>query len=257
MSYQHLPYITLDSIVLDYLNEAEYSRNKYFRIWHIAFRGLEDLGLDFFYQVKAVKLPVNANLTVNLPADYINWSKVGVLNERGEIIPLWYNDKLTNYADLLPDRVEKTQDNSTLNLVSDWGLNTWCNYWNGNYYANIYGVPSGAPFVGNFKIDTSNGVILLNEDFAYEYLMIEYVASPKEGEEYYLPMQFREALISWIRWKDAISTNVKTHVQNSSIGMRRKDYYNDRNIAIAKWKPFRIEQGYQASQEQTRLAIKT
>lgn len=253
---QHLPYITLDSVVTDFLNEAEYSNHKYFRLWHIAFRGLENLGLDFFYQVKSVKIPINSNLTVPLPADYLNWTKCGVLNDRGEIIPLYYNDKLTNYADLLPGRLTKTQDDS-LSSTCDWGVNTWFNYWNGSGYTNIYGVPSGAPFIGNFKIDTSNGVILLNENFAYEYLMFEYVASPKEGEEYYLPIQFREALISWLRWKDAISSNVKTHVQNSSIGMRRKDYYNDRRLAIAQWKPIRQSEMYQSSQEMTRLSIKS
>lgn len=253
---QHQPYITLDSVVLDYLNEAEYSNHKYFRLWHIAFRGLEDLGLDFFYQVKAVKLPINSNLTVNLPADYLNWTKVGVLNDRGEIIPLYYNDKLTTYADLQSERLTKTQDDNLVDW-SEWGTSTWFNFWNGYNFVNIYGVPSGAPFVGNFKIDTNNGIILLNESFSYEYLMLEYVSSPTQGEEYYLPVQFREALISWLRWKDAISTNVKTHVQNSSIGMRRKDYYNDRRLAIAKWKPIRQSEMYQSSQEMTRLAIKS
>jgi hypothetical protein len=253
---QQMSYISLDSVVLDYLTEAEYSNHKYYRIWQIAFRGMEDLGLDFFYQVKSVKLPVNSNLTVTIPGDFMQWTKMGVLNDSGELIPLYYNDKLTSYADLSADRLTKTQ-NTTLFDWSNWGVNTWCNYWDGFSYTNIYGVPSGAPFVGNFKIDSPNGVILLNESFAYPYVMLEYMASPKEGEEYYLPVQFREALISWIRWKDAISSNVKTHVQNSSIGIRRKDYYNDRDKAIARWKPFRIEEGYQASQEMTRLAIKS
>lgn len=253
---QHMPYISLDSVVLDYLSEAEYSNNKYFRIWHIAYRGLEDLGLDAFYQIKAVKLPINSNLTVQLPADFVQWSKVGVLNDVGEIIPLYYNDKLTKYADLLPERLSKTQDETLFNW-NDWGVNTWFNYWNGISYTNIYGVPSGAPFVGSFKVDLANGVILLNETFAYEYLMLEYVSSPKEGEDYFLPIQFREALISWIRWKDSISTNVKTHVQNSSIGMRRKDYYNDRRTAIARWKSTRQSEIYQAHQEQVRIAIKS
>jgi hypothetical protein len=254
---QHLPYIPLESVVNDYLAEAEYSNHKFFKIWHIAFRGLEDMGMDAFYQIKSVKLPINGNLTVPLPADYLNFTKVGVLNEQGEIIPLYYNDKLTTYADLNSNRIEKTQDGDLVNNFADWGLNSWFNYFDGYVYTNIYGVPSGQPFMGNFKVDTNNGVILLNETFRFQYLMLEYVASPREGEEYYLPVQFREALISWIRWKDAISTNVKTHVQNSSIGMRRKDYYNDRRLAIAKWKPIRKEEAYQASQEQTRLAIKS
>jgi hypothetical protein len=252
---QHLSYIPLDSCITDYMNEAELSQQKYYKLFHLAFRGLEDLGLDFFYRIQSVKLPINSNLTVTLPANYLNWTKVGVLNNRGEIIPLYYNDKLTTYADLSPDRLEKTQDHT--DFAGNWDNNTWWNYWNGGAYTNIYGVPSGAPFVGSFKVDTANGVILLNEHFRYDYLMLEYVASPMEGNEYYLPVQFREALISWLRWKDIISIPSKTHVNNSNVLMRRKDYYNDRRLAIAKWKPIRISEMYQASQEMSRMAIKT
>ena len=252
---QHLPYISLDSVVLDYLNEANLSNNQYFRIWHICYRGLEDLGQDAFYQIKSVKLPVNSNLTVTLPADYVNWSKVGVLNNVGEIIPLNQNDKLTTYADLSPDRLEKTQDDTlgTQNLENG----TWYNYWNGEGYVNIYGVPSGAPFVGSFKVDLSNGVILLDQNYQYDYLLLEYVASPQAGGEYYVPMQFREALISWTRFMDIVSVPAKTHVHNSNVSMRSKMYYNERRKALAKWKPIRISEAYQSSQEMSRMAVKT
>lgn len=252
---QNKAYIPLDSVVQDYLNESEQSQQKYFKLWHLAFRGMEELGLDFFYKIQAVKLPINANMTVTLPANYLNWSKVGVLNDRGEIIPLYYNDKLTTYSDLQPTRLEQTQDDTILN--STWDSSTWYNYWNGYAYTNIYGVPSGAPFVGGFKVDTQNGVILLNERFRYDYLMLEYVASPLEGSEYYLPMQFREALISWLRWMDIISIPVKTHMQNSNVAMRERQYWRARRLAIAKWKPIRDYDIYQVSQEMSRQAIKT
>ena len=251
---QPTTYISLDSCITDYMNEAQLSNHSYFRLWHIGFRGFEDLGIDAFYKIKSVKLPVNSNLTVTLPADYLNWSKVGVLNNLGEIIPLNYNDTLTTYADLLPDRIEKTQDFS----LSTWQYQyCWYNYWNGWVYTNIYGVPSGQPFVGSFKVDTSNGVILLNENFAYDYLMLEYVSSPAPGGEYYLPMQFREALISWLRWKDTQSTPVKTHVANSNSSMRRHDYFEDRRKALAKWKPIRYSEIYQSSQEFSRLTVRS
>ena len=252
---EHQSYISLDSIVKDYLNEANLSNNQYFRIWHILYRGFEEVGLDAFYKVQSVKLPINSNLTVTLPADYINWSKVGVLNNRGEIIPLNYNEKLTTYADLLPDRLEKTQDD-TLG-TTNWGNVFWYNYWNGYAYTNIYGVPSGAPFVGSFKVDTANGVILLNEDYQYEYLMLEYIASPQVGGEYYLPMQFREVLIAWVRWMDIVSIPAKTHVVNANVGMRERLYYNARRKAIAKWKPIRLSEAYQSSQELTRLTVRS
>lgn len=252
---QHQSYITLDSIITDYLNEAQLSNNSYFRIFHIAYRGMEDLGMDAFYKVQSVKLPINSNLTVTLPADYLNWSKVGVLNSVGAIIPLNYNDTLTTFADLQPDRLTVTQDD-TLG-VPIWGNAVWYNYWNGYAYTNIYGLPSGSPFVGSFKVDTTNGVILLDENFQYDYIILEYIASPQPGCEYYVPVQFREALISWLRWKDAQSTNVKTHMANSSIQMRRADYYNDRRHALAKWKPIRRSEIYQSSQEMTRLTVRS
>jgi hypothetical protein len=214
---------------------------------------MEDVGLDAFYQTKSVKLPIQANLTVMLPPDYLNWSKVGVLNDRGEIIPLNYNENLTKYADLLPDRLEKTQDNA---LNTNYGY-CWYNYWNGYAYTNIYGVPSGQPFVGSFKVDTANGVLLLDERYRYDYIIMEYVASPKAGSDYYVPMQFREAIISWLRWKDNISIPAKTHVANSNIQMRRHDYFEDRRKAIAKWKPIRISEAYQSSQELTRLTVRS
>lgn len=251
----NLSNITLDSVVTDFLTEAEYSQSKYFKVWQIAYRGLEDLGIDFFYRIQAVKIPVNDNKTVTLPQDYMKWTKVGILNDRGEVIPLYYNDKLTTYADILPDRVEKTQ--GTPNLSGDWGPNTWWNYWNGYAYTNIYGVPSGAPFAGDFKEDLNNGLLILNDRLRYDYILLEYMATPKVGNDYYLPVQFREALISWIRWKDAISIPVKSRPQQSNVEMRRRDYYNDRRLAIAKWKPVRTYDIYQSSQEMTRMAIRT
>jgi hypothetical protein len=255
---QRQPYISLDSVILDYLNETEQSQHKYFKLFHLAFRGFEQLGLDFFYQIKSVKLPINANLTVNIPNDFLNWTKVGVLNDRGEIIPLYYNDKLTTYADLQTTRIEKTQDDTLgLGLNNEWGANTWCNYWSGSSYINIYGVPSGAPFVGSFKIDMPNGIILLNESFAYDYLMLEYVSSPQEGEEYYLPVQFREALIAWLTWKDGNAKTIRSHMTLGDKRDKKSDFYNERRNAIARWKPIRKEEIYQASQEMTRLSIKS
>lgn len=251
---QHLPYITLDSVILDYLNESEQSNNKYFKVWHLAFRSFEDLGIDFFYKVQAFKLPVNANFTVTLPPNYINWTKIGILNDRGEIMPLQYNNKFTTFADLLPTRVAQTQD--TQSAWANWNQNTWVNYWNGSGYSNVYGVPSGEPFIGSFKVDTANGVILLNENFNRDYLMVECVVSPQEGQEYYLPLQFRQAVIAWLWWKDKKAVNVARGQVGISAGLKN-DYYNERRVAVAKWKTTTISEKYQAAQESSRLAIKT
>src|SRR5215469_15001262 len=93
-------YISIDDPIYGYVDEAEMSEHRYFKLFNIAIRGMEELGLDFFYTIRSVKLPVNSNKTVFLPDDFLMESKVGVLNDRGEVIVLKQNNKLTTYADL-------------------------------------------------------------------------------------------------------------------------------------------------------------
>lgn len=253
---QQQQWIELESCVYGYIDRAELSEHKFFKLWHLAVECMGELGIDFFYQIKSVKLPINSNLTVALPADYLNWSKVGVLNDAGEIIPLKYNDKLTFYADQSPDRIEKTQDNTLFSLFQ-FNAPIWYNYWNGGGFTTLYGLPSGAPFVGSFKVDNHAGVILLDQNFAYQYLMLEYVASPQEGQTYYIPIQFKQAVIAYLGWQDVQYTPSKTHVNNSNVQMRRREYYNQRRLGWARYRPFNLIEAYEWAQTNTRLTVKT
>lgn len=252
---QHEQWVDLDTIINSYIDESEQSIHKFYKLWNLAFRIQTELGIDFFYQVKSVKLPVNPNFTVLLPNDYLNYSKIGVLNSIGEIIPLRYNDKLTYYAEFSPDRLQKTQDNTLLQWYQP-GCPIWYNWWNGSTYTNIFGLPSGTPFVGNFKIDNNNGIILLDENFFYEYIMLEYIANPVEGQVYYIPIQFKEAMIAGLAWLDIRSIPSKTHVNNANLSMRRHEFYNQRRLAWARYNPFRLMEAYQWSQENQRLTVK-
>lgn len=255
MASQHRQFITLDSCITDYLTESEQSNHRYFKMFHLAFRGMEILGIDFFYQIKSVKLPVLATKTVSLPPDYLSYQKVGVLNAVGEVIPLKFNSKLTTYADLLPGRLTKTVDDTLFDLYIA-STPVFYNYWNGDVYVNLYGCPSGAPFVGGFKIDDSNGVILLDENFGYEYIILEYISSPQEGQEYYVPIQFREALIAWIAWKDIANLPTTRRGNLGDKRDRRHEFFNERRLANARYRPLYLEQAYELELEMTRMALK-
>lgn len=252
---QKRQYISIDTCITDYLNESEQSVQKYFKLWHLCFRGMEMLGLDFFYQIKSVKLPVLSNKTVMLPADYLSYQKVGVLNAQGEVIPLKYNDKLTTFADLRTTRLEDTVDN-TLSTLYLGSTPIFYNYWNGDVFINLYGVPSGAPFVGGFKIDNTNGVILLDENFGYDYIIIEYVSSPKEGDDYYIPVQFREAMIAWLAWKDIANIPSSRRGNLGDKRDRRHEFYNERRLANARWKPLLLSEAYELNLEMSRMTVK-
>lgn len=253
---QHREWIPLEDCVNFYLDESEQSIHKYYKCWNLAIRAMDELGLDFFYQVKSVKLPVNPNFTVDLPADFLHYTKVGILNSKGEIVPLIYNQKLTYFADQSPDRLEKTQDNSLWTWY-DYNNIIFYNYWDGQIYTNLYGIPSGAPFIGNFKIDRDNGVILLDERFCFPYVMLEYIASPQQNQQYYVPVQFREAVISYLRWKDIISLPITRKGTLGDKQQRRHEFFNDRRLAIARWKPIELEDGYNTNIQNTRLVVKS
>jgi hypothetical protein len=253
---QHGAFIDLDVCINSYLDESEQSIHKYYKVWQLAFRIMTELGLDFFFQIRSVKIPVNSNLTVNLPADFLNWSKVGVLNSIGEVIPLKYNDKLTYYAEFSADRLQKTQDDTLYNYYY-WNSPIWYNYWDGNTFSTLYGIASGMPFVGDFKMDRNAGIILLDENFFYDYVILEYVASPQQGQPYYVPIQFKEAIVAGLAWLDIRSLPSSRRGNLGDKRDRRHEFYNQRRLAWARYRPLHLEEAYEWYLTNMRMAVKS
>ena len=253
---QQRNYITLDSIINDYIDESEQSVHKYAKLYNIAVRGMEKLGLDFFYKIRSVKIPIDTtNYTAQLPNDYISYTKIGVLNSAGEIIPLKFNSKMTFYADQQPDRLALTQDD-TLATWYQKDVPLWFNYWDGYGFQNIYGLPSGSPFVGQFNIDDSNGVVLLNEYFYYSYIMIEYLSSGNPQETFRVPIQFREALIAWLSWRDIANMPSTRKGNLGDKRDRKQEFYNQRRLANAQFKPLYLMQAYEWNLDNQRMTVK-
>ena len=253
---QHQQWIELEECITDYMDEAELSDHKYWKLWHLAFRVMTELGIDFFYQIQSFKLPINSNLTVNLPSNCLKWKKIGVLNSVGEVIPLKYNENLTTYAQFSPDRLQKTQDNTLFNLFQ-FNAPIWYNWWNGATFQTLYGLPSGAPFVGNFKVYNNTGVILLNENYGFDYIILECIVAPQEGQSYYIPIQFKEAMIAGLAWLDIRNIPSKTHVNNSNVQMRRHEFYNQRRLGWARYRPLNLEEAYNWWLTNMRMCIKS
>ena len=255
MTNQHLAYINLEECVSSYISESEQSIHRKVKINDIAISAMDELGLDMFYEVVTVKLPVNANVTVTLPGNCLNVIKSGILNSSGEIVTLNKNKKLTTYADLLPDRISKVEDNT----LFDWNYSidgTFYNFWNNGTLCNLYGLPSGAPFIGSFVVDMPNGVIVLDPNYQFDYLMVEILTSPSQDETYMVPLHFKRAIIDFIWWKD---NKVKSVIRNK-VGIDRDlrhEYFNSRRLAFARWKPFSLAEAYQQNVENQRMTTKT
>lgn len=255
---QKQQWITLDSCINNYLSESEQGISKYYKCFNLAFRCMDELGLDFFYQISTFALPINANQTVNIPANVLRYTKVGVLNPQGEIISLLRDDNLTTYADLLPTRISTIQDLAPADTLGSLNTSPWAynNYWNGNNFCTLYGLPSGGPFIGSFKYDEANSVIVLDINFPFDYIILEAVVSPEEGQEYYVPVQFKETIIAYLSWKDIKSMPASRRGALGDKRDRKHDYYNERRLAIARYNPFRPEEAHQLNMLNTRLTVK-
>lgn len=112
--------------------------------------------------------------------------------------------------------------------------------------------------MGQFNIDYTNGVIILNPEFEYEYLVLEYMAAaaPIEGQDYFLPIQFREALIAWCAWQDIAMLPSTRRGAISDKAERKSNFYNERRLANARFKPYYKEHAYDLNLESQRMTVK-
>lgn len=251
-------WVPLEEPLTAYLSESEQSQHKYYKCWQLAFRAMRDLGIDSFYPIKSQKLPVNANKTVTLPNDYIKYTKIGVLNQNGEVATLKRNPNLTFYADQLPDRLEKNHDDTLLTtFLPDNAPFYYWNYYDGDTWCNLYGIPSGSVEFGSFNISEAEGVVVLSNFFPYDYLIIEYLAVPSDNGKYFIPQEFYEAVIAFIRWKDTIDMPTNRRANVSEKAMRRHEYFNERRLARARYKPLYFQEARDWISACQRMVVKS
>lgn len=245
-------YIPIEQVVQFYISEANLTDAHFLRLWQIAVRGLEMMGWSFAQEPVTRKLSVLPNLIVELPGDYIEWCKVGVLNDRGEVATLKYNDNLTGYA--------ATESDRTTQAVGQYsGLDTLSNFRNFYYnesYVNLLGLPYGTENLGEFKVLQDEGIVILNKDYQYDHIILEYLPSADYNTELLMPVMLREALISWIRWKEKQSMPSGRRVNNGTRQLDRKDYYTDLRNAKALLRKFRLTTANDVIRINNRLAVK-
>lgn len=245
-------YVSLTETIYFYISEANLSPAAFYRLWTIAFRGLRTLGMDFAQEPKTRKLSMLPNKTFELPGDYMNWSKVGVLNSNGEVATLRYNKDLTYYAGSSTDRA--SNDTGTL-LGLDF-RNYYYNYPYNDGYCNLFGAGGGLTNIGEFTVDEEQGIIILDPSFGYDYIILEYLSAPEKDGDYLIPVQIQEALISWIRWVERKSL---PQGRRSNLGQRqldRKDFFNDKRLARMRMNPIRLWQMNETMRENSGLILK-
>jgi hypothetical protein len=196
-------YVPLKTVVAFFLSQHGKSNKDFDKCWLLAFRGLRLLNQSISAEPKTVRLPVESNKTVALPHDYVAWTKIGVLNSQGEVCSLKVNKALTKFRSTSADRLTKIEGAVPTQLTSE-GL-----YHNFSYDGDIchlFGVGGGLVTNGECHVDDKNGVIVLNPEFQYSDIIVEYIANPERDSDYYVEGCLQEAIIAFIEWKMKLGT---------------------------------------------------
>lgn len=229
-------WVGLSEIIYQYIDQAKLTNAEYRRLWTIGVRGVEEMGLDVHSTPKTVKLMVKANKTVDLPSDYIGVSKVGVLNADGEVATLRRNPNMTAYAIDMNDRLSKNTDDTDVETFRLEDL-AYVNYYDGARYVNIFGAGSLLNAAGTYDISEDEGILYLNNDFPFTYVIMEYFSSPADDVDYKIPVQIKEAVLSFIAWRDIEMLPTGRRVNLSEKQIRRKEFYNQKRLARLRVNP--------------------
>jgi hypothetical protein len=198
---EYTKYTSLKRIISYFLDEYNLNHDEMDKAWVMAFRALVALNQSVAAEAKTIRIAKNGNNTVTLPSDYLSWSKIGVMTDNGKVSTLRISNSLSTLKDSNPDRLNKlTADvmNSVPILISS---PYYYNYYAGGLYQNLFGVGGGLAQYGECRVDEANNVIILPPDFRYDSILLEYVSSPEDDEDYQIQTVLQEAVIAFLAWK--------------------------------------------------------
>lgn len=213
-------YVPLKQIVSYCVDETNESIGSFDRAWVLAFRGLVDMMFDVTAHPVTVRLPVPDSKVVPFPSDYITWSKIGILNNKGEISTLKINNALTTYKDTNPNRIGKLTSDITDSFPLLLDNPYFLNYYYNGMYQPLFGVGGGLIQYGECRVDEENNVVVLSPEFQYTSIMFEYICSPEKNGDYEVPLAAQEAIIAFIKWKS--KTGDRQDYISAKIDARRR-----------------------------------
>jgi|688.fasta_scaffold599710_2 hypothetical protein len=208
--------IGLKTIVAELIDSKDSSSHEFRRMYNIGVRGVREFNTDIVGNFSTKLLDVNANKTADLPEDYVSYSKMGVINEKGEIVTLRSNPQLSNYNighPLNPDRFEGVPG---IGAVSYPAIPynypyIYYNFFISNQSFNLFGLAGGGQDIGNYKVDEECGIIIFGPNFKYEKVLLEYLGDgmDRDCDDYMIDSRAAEAMLAYIRWKTALDNPKK------------------------------------------------
>lgn len=249
--------VSLKEIIGQFLNSSDQSSHQFVRLWNIGVFGIKtEFNLDITGVYRTQVLDINPNNTVDLPCDYIKYSKIGVINGQGEVVTFKRNNQL-----------------STLNLGSKnrftgapvvGGNNTLIYPYNNHYHNfydsgtmwNLYGADSGTATIAEYKVDESQNLIFLSPNSTQSQIVLEYLCDGFYGDCGICDVDVRAAtcMMAYLRWQNAIDAKKKFGINEVQVLM--KEFYRTKRLAKMRLNPVVLNEMQAAFRQSIKLVAK-
>jgi hypothetical protein len=257
VSSNGMNYVTLRQVMDDFvvtMDVDDYISNvNDAMLRNIALRGIREFGFDVTSRIKSLKRPIKANNTIDLPTDYVDLVKIGIVGADGTVYVLNQNKNI-NYSrkestttDPVDDKdgpmylsqneVENRTDDKTSTagadvLSSDDPFESYVfrNYIYENTLGGLYGI-GGGHGMGEYRINLDQNRIELDTSSDISEVVIEYVADEARSSNPLIHVYAEEALRSYMYYK---LCERKSTVPANEKMRARSEYYNERRKAKAR-----------------------
>jgi len=235
----------LREIVSERLIEmGESNLNKYARAYQLAVACLRSLNMDLSGVPKIVSLSINSNDTVDLPNDYLQYTRVAICDKNGNLRSLGINNNfcLNQKTNDCGDPQSKDIKIGGMSYSPNMFFN---NYRNGEVIGKFFGLGGGNNAVGSFRIDRDRNQILLGAlGRDYSHIVLEYISDiDSVNDDYEVHPYIVEAVKDYITWK-MYAFNPKMMLGDKQLF--EKSYWNNYRLAKNRFAAFTTDEFLQA-----------
>lgn len=231
---EHKKYLKISAIVDQFLIDNDLTEHWFQKALSWALYGLRELHLDTWQDVKTALLDVTDRKTVTLPADFVDWVKVGVRHGQ-YVVTLAVNDAL--------NELPRTSDSPSVagllsqNLPNGLGMDAYTGYIFANYGGSSF--PSfgeGLPSKGYFKVHNNGNCteLLMDYDYRFTQVYVEYITTGFDpcGETVLHPY-YVDYVLKYIEYKYEDKNNKSA--TESSIYRKEQDlYWAEKKVRMRK-----------------------
>lgn len=251
-------FITIDEIVTDFM--IGISPDDYIatatrtQVRNFALDAARSHGFDISKKVQSLVMPINKELMcVELPDDFTDWTKIGIIGTDGLVYVFGENKNLNAAMRYVSDNTghpvdsngDGVFDRESAKVVAGqaFGLDTnesfiFRNFILRDSVGSLYGI-GGGQYAGEFRVNYELNRIELATTVGVDEVVIEYIADEALSSNPSVHIYTVEAVNSYIYFK---IIEKKAGVPNVEKARARSQYYNDRRIANARMKSFTKEE---------------